>query len=194
MEWLDWTDEAFETAREKHMPVLLFVKASWCRWCRVLEQSILGDPQVAAAIAADFVPICVDKDRRPDLDPRYTMGGWPTLAWLDENGEILGADNFLEKAELLARLAQVANGYRRDANELREALNQGKAPTSVESAPRRSKAALGHQVVELSLDIVEQAGQSVLDSADPVYGGWGKQHKFPHPEAIDFALIRWTQT
>ena len=25
-------------------------------------------------------------------------------------------------------------------------------------------------------------------------GGWGTQHKFPHPDAIDFALIRWSQT
>lgn len=194
MEWLDWTDEAFVMARERHAPVLLFVKASWCRWCRVLEESILGDPQVAAAIAADFVPICVDKDRRPDLDARYTLGGWPTLAWLDENGELLGADNYLEKAELLARLAQVAGGYKRGADDVREALARETTTSPQEELPRRSKAALGKPVVELSLDIVEQAAESVLESADPLYGGWGKQHKFPHPEAIDFALIRWSQT
>ena len=27
--------------------------------------------------------------------------------------------------------------------------------------------------------------------ASAQYGGWGREHKFPHVEAIDFALIRW---
>lgn len=176
--------------------MLLFVKAGWCRWCRELEKSILTDPAIESRLAADFVCIRVDKDRRPDIDPRYTMGGWPTLAWLDENGEILGADNFLDRTELSARLEQVARGYRESTEALREELRRGRerAPESLQSEPRSSKAALGEPQVELSLDIVEKVGQSVLDTADPVHGGWGKQHKFPHPEAIDLALIRWSQT
>jgi len=160
----------------------------------VLERSILADPQVAAAIEASFVPICVDKDRRPDLEARYTLGGWPTLAWLDETGEILGRDNFLEKADLLARLAQVSGGYQRDPQALRQTLQRGAPTPPPKPAPGRSKAALGRPVVELSLEIVEKVSASLLETADPVYGGWGKQHKFPHPEAIDFALIRWSQT
>jgi len=196
MEWLDWNDDAFTRARARSCPVLLFVKAGWCRWCRELEKSILTDPAIESRLAADFVCIRVDKDRRPDIDPRYTMGGWPTLAWLDENGEILGADNFLDRTELSARLEQVARGYRESTEALREELRRGRerAPESLQSEPRSSKAALGEPQVELSLDIVEKVGQSVLDTADPVHGGWGKQHKFPHPEAIDLALIRWSQT
>jgi hypothetical protein len=196
MEWLDWNDEAFSQARARRCPVLLFVKAAWCRWCRELERKILADPEIAARIEADFVAVCVDKDRRPDIDPRYTMGGWPTLAWLDENGEILGADNFLDKQELAQRLEEVASTYALGADAVRERLSRGQeaAPESLRQEPRASKAALGSQPVELSLEIVEKVAQSVLDTADPVHGGWGKQHKFPHPEAIDFALIRWSQT
>jgi uncharacterized protein YyaL (SSP411 family) len=32
------------------------------------------------------------------------------------------------------------------------------------------------------------------ETADPVHGGWGREHKFFHAEAIDFLLIRWSQT
>jgi len=195
MDWLDWNDDAFSTARSSQRPVLLFVKAAWCRWCRELEEDVLCDPEVERRLSEDFVAIRVDKDRRPDIDPRYTMGGWPTLAWLDENGEILGADNFLDRDELLARLEQVARGYARDADGLREDLSRGREPTEEPlAASRPSKAALGEPQVPLSLEIVEKITASVLETADPVYGGWGKLHKFPHPEAIDFALIRWTQT
>lgn len=196
MEWLDWNDDAFAAARARRSPVLLFVKAAWCRWCRDLEESVLSDPEIEERISRDFVAIRVDKDRRPDIDPRYTMGGWPTLAWLDENGEILGADNFLDKAELAKRLEQVAQGYARGSESLRQSLNEGRVPAGedLQSVPAPSKAALGQPQVEISLDIVEKVSASVLETADPTYGGWGKQHKFPHPEAIDFALIRWTQT
>ena len=196
MEWLDWNDDAFATARSRHCPVLLFVKAGWCRWCRELEDSVLSDPEIERRIGADFVAIRVDKDRRPDIDPRYTMGGWPTLAWLDENGEILGADNFLDRQELSKRLAEVSRGYAMGSAAVREQLSRGKFPQPEISseAPRASKAALGVHQVELSLDIVQKVSASVLETADPIYGGWGKQHKFPHPEAIDFALLRWSQT
>ena len=78
MQWLDWNDDAFARARERHAPVLLFIKASWCRWCRELEERILSTPAVRAALERDYVTILVDKDRRPDIAPRYTRGGWPT--------------------------------------------------------------------------------------------------------------------
>lgn len=196
MEWLDWNDDAFSAARSRHCPVLLFVKAGWCRWCRELEETVLVHPEIERRIGSNFVAIRVDKDRRPDIDPRYTMGGWPTLAWLDENGEILGADNFLDKEELIERLDQVASGYAQGPEAVREELGRGRsaAPENLRGTPRQSKAALGEPQVDLSLEIVEKVSASVLETADPVYGGWGKQHKFPHPEAIDFALIRWSQT
>ena len=38
------------------------------------------------------------------------------------------------------------------------------------------------------------AARTILETADPVYGGWGREHKFPQTEAIDFALVRWSQT
>ncbi|MFT7669570.1 MAG: hypothetical protein ACI8X5_002275 [Planctomycetota bacterium] len=196
MEWLDWNDEAFSTARARGCPVLLFVMAGWCRWCRKLEKEVLSDPAIAKRIQDDFVAIRVDKDRRPDIDPRYTMGGWPTLAWLDENGDILGADNFLDKDQLAKRLEEVSDGYAQGADVVRELLNLERRAShdGLPATPPPSKAALGQKQVELSLEIVDKIGTSVLETADPIYGGWGKQHKFPHPEAIDFALIRWTQT
>lgn len=192
MDWLDWNDDAFARARERHAPVLLFIKASWCRWCRELEERILSAPAVRTALERDFVTILVDKDRRPDIDPRYTRGGWPTLAWLDEHGEVLGADNFLEEPQLLERLGQIAEAYSGGPERVRAAL--GEADETPTPPPRPSKAALGKPTAPLSLEIVEKITQSVLDTADPVHGGWGKQHKFPHPEAIDFALVRWSQT
>ena len=86
MEWFEWSDEAFGLARERSSPVFLFVKASWCRWCRELEHEVLADEAVATLLSERYISILVDKDRRPDIEARYTRGGWPTLAYLDDTG------------------------------------------------------------------------------------------------------------
>lgn len=196
MDWLDWNEEAFERARAERKPVFLFVEAAWCRWCRELERRVLADERIQRVLRERFVAVRVDKDRRPDIDARYTKGGWPTLAYLDDTGEALAADNYLEADELLRRLELVSEYYATRPAEIGPRLAGERAAAREEPRPaaRRSAAALGTPRAELSLEIVEQVARTVLETADPVYGGWGTQHKFPHPEALDFALIRWSQT
>ena len=197
MQWSDWSDAAFDRAREERKPVLLFVKAAWCRWCRELEQRVLSDARIEKLVDERFVAIVVDKDRRPDIDARYTKGGWPTLAFLDDTGEALAVDNYLDADELLGRLEVVAEYYSSRRDEIRKRLADERAAAAREEerpVTRHAMAALGARRSDLSLEIVDQVAATVLETADPVYGGWGTQHKFPHPEALDFALLRWSQT
>ncbi len=42
----------------------------------------LRRPGVAALVNERFVPVRVDADRRPDISERYSLGGWPTTAFL----------------------------------------------------------------------------------------------------------------
>ncbi len=194
VDWLEWDDEVFTTARERGAPILLFVKASWCRWCRELEERVLSDERVTALVERHFLPVRVDKDRRPDVDARYTKGGWPTLAYLDDAGDLLAADNYLEVDELVARLELIAEYYATNREAIHARLGSQRATPVAEETTRRSLAALGEYRPELSLEIVESVAETVIKTADPVHGGWGSRHKFPHPEAIDFALVRWSQT
>ena len=75
-----------------------------------------ADPAVAAVIAAGFVPIRVDADRRPDINDRYNLDGWPTTACLTSSGEILTGTTYLPADGLKTMLAEVAEAYatRRD--------------------------------------------------------------------------------
>ncbi|HUR29586.1 MAG TPA: hypothetical protein VM509_15460, partial [Planctomycetota bacterium] len=104
----------------------------------------------------------------------------PTLAYLDEKGERLAADTFLEPAQLAARL-QLVHAH---STERRGALRRRLVEPVAESAPRAT----------LDMEPVEWVARTLLETADPKHGGWGVQHKFPHPEAIGFALIRWSET
>jgi uncharacterized protein YyaL (SSP411 family) len=190
MEWREWSEEAFAAARRDGRPVLLFLKASWCRWCRELEREVLADPRVERLLADHFVSVRVDKDRRPDIDARYSQGGWPTLAWLDDSGELITADAYLEADDLVERLQLIAGYWAENRETIRRRL--------AETAERSEREALrrpdGGTQRDGDAEIVEWVARTVLGSADPQWGGWGREHKFPHPEAIDFALIRWSQT
>jgi uncharacterized protein YyaL (SSP411 family) len=141
MMWLEWSETAFAAARERDVPVLLFVRAAWCRWCREMERTVFRDPRVDRLVTERFVAVRVDKDRRPDIDARYSKGGWPTIAWLDDAGELLGADNFLEADELVERLELVAETYAKSRQAIRARLARAEAESSPAGESRRARAA-----------------------------------------------------
>jgi uncharacterized protein YyaL (SSP411 family) len=194
MLWNEWGDTAFAIARERRVPVLLFVRAAWCRWSREMERKVFVDPRVARLLAERFVAVRVDKDRRPDIDARYSRGGWPTIAWLDDGGELLGADNYLEPDELVARLELVSESYARDRDTIRSRMTSTEGENPATAIRSEGRARLPAIEPALSPQIVEQVTKTLFETADPVHGGWGREHKFPHPEALDFLLVRWSQT
>ncbi|MBI5364330.1 MAG: thioredoxin domain-containing protein [Planctomycetes bacterium] len=188
MRWLDWSEDAFAEARARGVPVLLFVRAAWCRFSKELARQVFADPRVVKLVQERFVALQVDKDRRPDLDARYSKGGWPTLAWLDDTGELLAADTYLEADELVARLQLVSDYYAKHRDLIRLRIRE------LEERRKEEEGAGGPRSPSLSPEIVDHVARVVLENADPQWGGWGREHKFPNTEALDFALIRWSQT
>lgn len=195
MHWHEWNEEAFERARERDCPVLLFLRAKWCQWSRSLASTTLEDERVLALLTERFVCIEVDKDRRPDIDARYRSGGWPTLAWLDADGELIGTDNYLEPEALAKRLELVSSMYPKSLPELRRELAGGsRAEVELEALEPSGGRKRRRRMAELTMEIVEDVTETLIETADPVHGGWGVRHKFPHPEALHFLIVRWTQT
>ena len=77
IDWLPWGAEAFARAAREGKPVLLAITAAWCRACHEMDRTTYADPAVAALVRDRFVPVRVDTDRRPDINERYNLGGWP---------------------------------------------------------------------------------------------------------------------
>ena len=110
IQWLEWADETFESAEEQHKPVLLFITSSWCRWCRTMEQETFSSSEVVERIEKSFIPIHVDADKRPDINARYNLGGWPTTAFLTPGGEVITGGTFFHAQELSLLLEKIAHG------------------------------------------------------------------------------------
>lgn len=95
IEWLEWGSEAFEKAASEKKPILLAISAVWCHWCHVQDRTTYSDPDVIQLVNRYYVPIRVDNDRRPDVNRRYNMGGWPTTAFLAPQGDIIAGGTYM---------------------------------------------------------------------------------------------------
>lgn len=90
IDWWPWGEAALQVARDQDKPIFLSVGYSSCHWCTVMEGEAFSDPAIAEFMNANFIPIKVDREERPDLDSVYMQalqmmtgqGGWPLNIFL----------------------------------------------------------------------------------------------------------------
>jgi len=114
VDWYPWGDEAFEKAQKEDKPVLLSISGTWCHWCHVMDDTTYTDREIAENISKNYIPIRVDTDRRPDINARYNLGGWPTTAFLTPEGEIITGGTYIPPDKMLEALESVFHFYRKD--------------------------------------------------------------------------------
>ena len=82
IDWLDWGPEAFARAARERKPVLLSIGASVVPRVRGHGPHHLRRSGHRGTGRRATVPVRVDADRRPDVNERYNLEGWPTTALL----------------------------------------------------------------------------------------------------------------
>ncbi len=142
-----------------------------------MDSTSYSDPAVIDTINKHFIAIRVDTDKRPDINRRYNMGGWPTTAFLDSDGRIITGGTYIPPQQLREVLRSVLDYY---------AKNKGKAQSKLQTVALPKST--GEQVTE---SIANDIATSVAVNFDIDYGGFGVEPKFPHTEALDLALARY---
>lgn len=174
--WLPWGAEAFARARAERKPVLLCIATTWSEPCEHMDRTSYADPAVAFAINDAFVAVRVDADRRPDVSERYSLGGWPTTAFLTPEGEMLGGGTFVD-----------AERFPRVLEEVREAFRRGAA------GPRESPRAAPPAPDGPAPD-PEALCDRIFAGHDDLYGGFGTAAKFPHTAPLHLGLQRYRRS
>ena len=181
VQWQHFEPATLQRAASQDRPVLLVITAPWCQHCRELLSTSFADPEVIATVQDAFVPVHVDSERRPDVNQRFGTGAWPTIAWLTPDGELIAHDNFLDTAELLVRLERIRDAWRSDKQNIQrkigELWSQADARTNMSA----------HQ---LRREMVDDIRTAIYEQFDHEHGGFGQGLKFPHAEALDFALVQ----
>lgn len=177
-QWLEFGPKAFEQAKTQERPILLVLTVPWCAHCKELLEVSLCDDRVEKAIVDRFVAVQVDAERRPDINDRYGSGGWPTISYLTPSAELITQDHFLDADALLAQLNKVSSQFQAHAAEIDDGIKE-----------LWNQKSDGSGSGDLSTQIVEDVVDAIYEKFDHRYGGWGESSKFPHPEAIDFAMV-----
>lgn len=180
--WFGWTDEAFRKARDEDKVIVLDLRAPWSEGCRVMDAETYGDPDVAELLNRDYVPMRVDSERRPDLNDRYNLGGWPTTAFLTPTGEILGGATYLDRAQMRQFLVQLKTGY--ETNRARIAEEIARRDEKIAQVLARPPAGLA----KLDMEVFRKTVRGILASFDSVHAGFGKAPKFPLPGSLRIVL------
>jgi uncharacterized protein YyaL (SSP411 family) len=182
IDWFEWENEAFTLAGEKDKPVMLFLSAFWCRYCQSMDEQAFSDRENMALLNAYFIALRAEDAMRPDLNARYNLNGWPTIAFFSPGGELLAASNFLSVEEFKNLLLNVYLAYQEKDRHSRVAQ---RTPT------RESPDPPGETAPEAILAAI---ADSVMASADRVNGGYGRGQKFIYAPVNDFLLSRYELT
>jgi uncharacterized protein YyaL (SSP411 family) len=178
--WREWGDAAFEEAAAGVKPILLVLTATWSHWCHEMDRRAYADPAIASLVNDRFVPIRVDTDLRPDINERYNLGGWPTTAFLTPAGDILGGGTYVAAERLPDVLRRVSEAFRERGADLRRSTPETMGRTDREVEPR----------IDDPAAIAAWFSSRLLELFDAEHGGFGTEPKFPHFDAVRFALER----
>src|SRR5574341_671649 len=179
--WEDWSAAAFDRAARERKPVLLSIGASWCHGCAVMDRTTYADPVIVETSRAETVPIRVDADRRPDLNERYNLEGWPTTALLTPSGEILTGSTYVTPGVMPRMLIEATRALREHYDELMERA-------AAAAAARRAKPMLLRY--EPDTEAPEWVAAQIVAGHDAEHGGFGAGGKFLQAATLRFTLDR----
>ena len=191
VQWVSWSDEAFEKAKKENKLVLISIGYSACHWCHVMEHESFEDDEVAAIMNEHFVNIKVDREERPDVDQIYMTavqlmtqrGGWPLNCFTLPDGRPVYGGTYFPKEQWIHILNSLVHTKEQDpervleyAQKLQEGISQSELIDIPQEIGQFSEEKLHEMVLRWSRQF------------DNLEGGMNKAPKFPMPNNYSFLL------
>ncbi|MFD5833457.1 thioredoxin domain-containing protein [Streptomyces collinus] len=201
VDWWPWSEEAFDEARKRNVPVLLSIGYSSCHWCHVMAHESFEDQETAEYLNAHYVSVKVDREERPDVDAVYMeavqaatgQGGWPMTVFLTPDAEPFYFGTYFPPAprQGMPSFRQVLQGVHQAWDERRDEVTEVAGKIVRDLAGR-----------EISYGDAQTPGEEELAQAllgltreyDPQRGGFGGAPKFPPSMVLEFLLRHHART
>ncbi|HEX9995719.1 MAG TPA: thioredoxin domain-containing protein [Abditibacterium sp.] len=194
VDWMPWSEEAFERAAAENKPIFLSIGYSTCHWCHVMERESFENDEIAAVMNELFINIKVDREERPDVDRLYMTfvqaatggGGWPMSVFLTPELKPFYGGTYFPPVDAYGRpgfptlLKSIARAWNEDQNGVETAANSalGTLQNYVELGAGDFRADFAA--------IYESCRNHFRHSFDEEWGGFGGAPKFPRPVQHDF--------
>ena len=164
--WSQSYEVGMKVAQMEQSPILLFFSASWCPWCRKLEQEVLVQPQVASELRK-FICVKLDVDKNRDVALAYGIRSLPRIIVVNTYGEIIGdwlgyrdTKEFLQLIADIRPYLSTAAGARKAPQVVKPAPEGPSTQTdqqiqAMPDAPNRLMDLLGHKEAKIRLNVID---------------------------------------
>jgi uncharacterized protein YyaL (SSP411 family) len=192
--WQEWNADTVARARRENK--LLFVSVGYfaCHWCHVMQRESYKNPQIAAVLNRDFIPVKVDRELNSGLDDALQtfsarlagVAGWPLNAFVTPDGYPAYVILYAPPDDLLKLLTRISGRWASDKASLQRLALQVAPPPAL----RPSSVPLSAARTERSW---QQFMTGVWGEADTLHGGFGQVSKFPMAPQLHALLERQAQ-
>lgn len=181
VDWHSWGQAAFDQAQKENKPVFLSIGYSTCHWCHVMEEESFDNPEIAEILNRYFIPIKIDRERRPDVDTTYMnavmlvtgQGGWPLSAFLTPQGKLFFGATYFPPGQFRQLLLRVAEAWKKQRADL-----EAQADEVARAVARMNTTGQDGEAVNAVL--AERAVEEIMARFDSRHGGFGEAPKFPN--------------
>ena len=180
-----------------------------------MERESFLSPEVAQLLNANFIPVKIDREERPDIDAIYMnyvqatsgSGGWPLNVFLTPDLQPVfggtywpgpeGGPSSLEKGEVITFveiLEKMRDVWKNQEDKCRSSAQEitSQLKEFAEEGVHSHKLGEESAPEDLDMDLVEEAYHHFSRKFDPVNAGFSGAPKFPTPVNLSF-LIRLGQ-
>jgi uncharacterized protein YyaL (SSP411 family) len=195
VDWYAWGEDAFAKARAENKPIFLSIGYSTCHWCHVMERESFENESVAQVLNAEFVPVKVDREERPDVDRIYMAyvqattggGGWPMSVFLTPSlepffgGTYFPPDSRYGRPGFQQLLEYLARKWKTERPKIAEAGSQALGQLRQIAEGEGASVAVDRAAIDRAFSYFRRAFDRKL-------GGFGQAPKFPRPVVHNFLL------
>ena len=207
VDWYPWGKEALDKSVKEGKPILLSIGYAACHWCHVMERESFEDEETAKLMNEYFINIKVDREERPDIDHIYMdavqamtgSGGWPLNVFLNPDLKPfyggtyfppVNAHNRISWKEVLQRVHVTYQEKKEEIDQQADRLTEH----LISSNTFGMDISIGDNDEFYSEKTLQTIADNIINSADKVWGGFGKAPKFPQTFSIQYLLRHYHYT
>lgn len=127
-------------AKAQNKPIFVDVYTNWCRPCKIMDKEVFRDRSVAGYLNENYIPYKLDAESQEGIvmSINYNVTVFPTLLYLDSNGQFLDKKIGLIDGKEVIRTGKMAKRSARSGETVRSSSAPKRSASKTKSYKKKS--------------------------------------------------------